>query len=569
MLTHLSIRDFVLIEKLDLEFGTGFTALTGETGAGKSILLGALNMALGQKVSKNIIRNGKDKASVSAAFELADSHPAYSLLQARDLDIESGEALVLRRSVARDGKARAFLNDRVISADLLGQLSEFLVEIHAQHGATSLLNPARHRAILDDFGRYESLIEDLKEAYLSWKASDEALKDFRQELAKAEDDREYLKSALEELEALAPETDEETRLATERAQLQNAEKMAVALGEAVGLFEDMQLERHLGQIARILSASTDGQTSVNLETSLSEAITQAMEANERALIEVGEAYAATQMAQRAAYYDPKTLDDTEERLFALRSLARKHNVTIDELDALHDTMLRRYEAIEFGDEKLADLAKKEAEARKAWQIVADKVSIARREAADRFKKEVMAELKPLKLEKAAIQATLVLLNLDTPSAHGQEQVLFEVSTNAGAPFGPLGKIASGGELARFALAMKVVLAEEGSASLLFFDEADQGVGGAVATAIGSRLRKLSDKSGKRQVLAVTHSPQVAAEAHTHWRISKSESAGATTSQLVSLSDETAKIDELARMLAGAEITEEARAAARKLRAANT
>lgn len=546
MLTALSIRDVVLIETLDLEFGGGLGVLTGETGAGKSILLDALGLALGARAETSLVRARQAQAAVSVTFEIPADHAAHVLLSDNGLNGEPGEPLVVRRLVRADGGSRAFVNDQAVSAGLLRDLGATLVEIHGQHDDRGLLNPRGHRALLDAYGRV-----DAGEAARLWnevRTRDEELAQAREQAEAAERDRDWLEHAVEELRRLRPEAGEEQGLAELRASMQTGARIGEELeavetllgGSEGGLAQLRQAARRLDRMAE----SHD-------------ALARALAALDRAVIEASEAEDALAAAREALAFDPQRLEEAESRLFDIRAVARKHRVEPDALPALLDDLAGRLEAVEAGGERIAELERALAAARRDYDAAAEILGAQRRAAAERLDRAVASELKPLKLDAAQFQT---VLSACEPGPTGADRVEFEISTNPGAPFGPLSKIASGGELSRFILALKVALAEAGGATTMIFDEVDRGVGGAVASAIGERLHRLAETS---QVLVVTHSPQVAARGAQHLLIEKSHD-GIVTRTSVHVLDEGRRREEIARMLSGAEITEEARAQAGRL-----
>jgi DNA repair protein RecN (Recombination protein N) len=553
MLTALSIRDVVLIEALDLEFGEGLGVLTGETGAGKSILLDALGLALGARADSGLVRSGAGQAVVVASFSppAADSEIA-NLFAQNGMELEPGEPLLIRRLVKADGGSRAFVNDQPASAGFLRELAPHLVEIHGQHDDRGLLNPRGHRVLLDTFGRCDT--GPVAIAHRAWRAAEDALAVARAEQDSAERDREWLEHAVAELAALAPEEGEEERLAERRAAMQRGEKIATDLQGIADLLEgsDGGLAR-LRQAARILERVSDDH----------EALAEALAAIDRAITEGSEAQAQVDAAAEALAFDPAALEADEARLFELRGLARKHRVQPDELPALLAELSGRFDRLTSGGAGIARLELAAAEAHRAYREAARTLSAVRTLAAARLDAAVATELKPLKLDAARFRTVVEPLDEGQWSASGMDRVEFEVSTNPGAPFAPLMKIASGGELSRFILAMKVALAEEGGARTLIFDEIDRGVGGAVADAIGERLARLARGA---QLLVVTHSPQVAARGARHLLIAKSHDGTVTRTGVTPLTPEQRR-EEIARMLSGAEITPEARAQAERLLAA--
>jgi len=549
MLVALAIRDVVLIEALDLDFPRGLGALTGETGAGKSILLDALGLALGARADSGLVRRGAQQAVVTASFEVPVDHPALALLADNGLEVDPGEPLIIRRIVKADGGSRASVNDQPVSAGLLRELAAGLVEIHGQHDDRGLLNPRGHRALLDAFGRIEAY--HLAEAYRAWRSAEEALDAARAELETAARDRAFLEHAVAELGAFAPEAGEEAALAEERAAMQKGARLADDLSAVA-----QHLEGSEGGLAQLRQAARRLDRIAGEHPLLAEALA----ALDRALVEADEAEAQLAAAAEAMAFDPARLDTVERRLFDLRALARKHRVEPDALAALAADFARRLANIEAGDQGIAVLEEAVRSARAAYEASARRVSAERTAAAERLDAAVAAELVPLKLDAARFRTVVASLAEGQWGPDGCDRVEFEISTNPGAPFAPLMKIASGGELSRFILALKVALAEEGGATTMIFDEIDRGVGGAVASAIGERLARLA---GKAQILVVTHSPQVAARADAHWLIAKSHDGLVTRTDVRAL-DAGDRREEIARMLSGAEVTDEARAQAARL-----
>ncbi|MBS0480368.1 MAG: DNA repair protein RecN [Proteobacteria bacterium] len=550
MLTALAIRDVVLIEALDLEFGGGLGVLTGETGAGKSILLDALGLALGARADSGLVRRGAAQAVVTAAFDTPHADgPIAALLADNGMDVEPGEPLIIRRIVKADGGSRGFVNDQPVSAGLLRDLAQYLVEVHGQHDDRGLLAPAGHRALLDAFGRCRAA--GVAESHRAWREAEQALAAARVQVDAAARDRDYLEHAVGELRQLAPEPGEEELLADRRRAMQRAEKVAddmSALADQLG-GSGGGLSK-LRQAARVLERIADAHPS----------LAEALAAIDRAIDEGALAEDSISAARQALMFDPRALEEDEARLFDLRAMARKHRVEPDDLAALTERMTDRLATIEAGEEGLAALAAKVAEARAAYEIAADTLSADRLAAAERLDRAVAGELAPLKLDAARFRTVVAALPEEQWGAGGRDRVEFEISTNPGAPFAALTRIASGGELSRFILALKVALAEEGSAATMVFDEIDRGVGGAVASAIGERLARLAERT---QVLVVTHSPQVAARGRGHFFIAKS-SEGTVTRTGVHALDERERREEIARMLSGATITDEARAQAERL-----
>jgi DNA repair protein RecN (Recombination protein N) len=551
MLTALSIRDIVLIEKLDLSLENGLTILTGETGAGKSILLDSLGLALGARGDSSLVRAGQTKGSVSAAFSLAADHAAFELLKAHDVDAE-GE-IVIRRVQNADGPSRATVNDQPVSLNLLRQLASLLVELHGQHADRALVDVAAHRRLLDAFGGLEAQAEKLGGLWRAMSAAQEALAEHRELLAKAEAEREYLEHAAEELAALSPEPNEEQGLADRRQLMMQSEQYASALDEAdEALTGEIHAEAKLNAALRKLERRKD---------SAGGRLDAVCAALERVVLERNEAQRAIFEARRSFDFDPKDLEKSEERLFALRAAARKFKCTVDDLAKVRVRFETELQSLSDGGTKLSALQSAHEAAKSLYEAAADKLSTARAKAAKSLDKAVAAELPALKLDKARFE-TSIQSDAAKPGPDGIDRVEFVVAANPGTPLQPLMKVASGGELARFMLALKVVLAAKGSAPVLIFDEIDTGVGGAVADAIGQRLRRLA--SGL-QVIAVTHSPQVAANAVQHLLISKIEDVGGKrmVTRVLPLSA-TSRREELARMLSGASVTDAARAQADEL-----
>jgi DNA repair protein RecN (Recombination protein N) len=545
MLRQLSIRNVVLVEQLDLEFERGLGVLTGETGAGKSILLDALGLALGARADAGLVRSGEEQASVSAEIELPAGHPVHALLAEQGIELDSGEPLILRRVVKSDGGSRAFLGTSV-PAGLLREVGALAVEIHGQHDERGLLNAKGHRALLDAFGGLQT--REVERAWSEVTRIEAELLEARAELAAAERDREWLAHACGEIEALAPEEGEETKLAEERAAMQAGAKA----GESLSGLDEL-----LGGADGALSLLRQAARRIERGAADHPLLAEALASLDRALIEANEAEDRIGRAADVLAFDPARLEQVEARLFDIRGLARKHRVEADQLAALGDQMRAQLAAIDAGGEQIEDLDRQLLGARETYAEAAARLSKARHEAAARLDMAVATELAPLKLDAARFLTSLAAAE---PGPSGTDRVEFQVSTNPGAPFGPLTRIASGGELSRFILALKVALAEAGDAATMIFDEVDRGVGGAVASAIGERLASLARKS---QVLVVTHSPQVAARASHHYRIEKSHGGHGTRTTVRKLSDEERR-EEIARMLSGASVTEEARAQASRL-----
>ncbi len=551
MLLGLTIRDVVLIDRLDLAFRAGLCVLTGETGAGKSILLDALGLALGRRAEAGLVREGASEAAVTAEFAVGRNHPAYALLREAGLDGES-ETIVLRRLLRRDGRSRAFVNDEPASIGLLRGLGDSLVEIQGQFEQRGLLDPAEHRAILDTFAEQSVDPAALASAWRGWRAAQRAEDEAARLLAASREEEDLLRHHLAELDALAPEPGEEDLLSARRTLLQNAERLAETLGEAIG-----ELDGEAGAQAALARATR------RLERARVRAqglLDDALAAAERAANETAEALAVLESAARRLELDPRELETVEERLFALRAAARKHQMAVADLPALRHALTTRLAAIEAGAEDVETLARATAAARARFITAAAAVSRARTDAAQRLDAGVAAELTPLRLDKARFRTVLTPLAEPDWGERGCERVHFEIATTPGAPFGPLARIASGGELSRFMLALKLVLAGTSSVPTLIFDEVDSGIGGAVAAAVGERLQRLGTSL---QVLVVTHSPQVAARGAHHWRVAKRLSERQTVTRVEELDPDTRQ-EEIARMLSGRIVTAEARAAAASL-----
>lgn len=551
MLSALSIRDVVLIEAIDLDFSDGLGVLTGETGAGKSILLDALGLALGARADAGLVRAGAAQAQVIASFDLPPDHPALAVLAESEIATEPGEPLVIRRALRADGGSRAHINDQPVSVGLLRELGERLVEIHGQHDDQGLLNPRGHRALLDLFAGAEALQAEVAAAWQRWHAAIEAREAMAAELAAAERDRDWLDHAAAELGAAAPEEGEETALAAERTAMQQGARLTEDFAAIDGLFDGSD-----GVIAQLRQAGRKLERLAGEH----ERLAAALAAVDRALIEVSDAEESLAAAARAMRFDPARLEAVETRLFDLRALARKHRVTVDKLPALASELSARLEQLGAGAEGLAAREADVAEARAVYCRVAGALSKARRTAAGRLDKALAKELPPLKLEAARFRTVIAALDETGWGPAGIDRVEFEIAANPGASFAPLARTASGGELSRFLLALKVVLSGAGDITTIIFDEIDRGVGGAVASAVGERLARLAAQG---QLLAVTHSPQVAARARHHWLISKDQ-ADAISRTSVRALNPAERREEIARMLSGAEVTDEARAQADRL-----
>ncbi|WP_075217138.1 DNA repair protein RecN [Mongoliimonas terrestris] len=552
MLQSLAIRDIVLIERLEIDFARGLTVLTGETGAGKSILLDALSLALGGRGDAGLVRHGADQGQVTAVFDLPAKHPARAIL--RDNDIDDDGDLILRRVQTADGRTRAFANDQAVSASLLRQIGARLVEIHGQHDDRALIDPASHRALIDAFGGLEPQVAAVATAYRAWRTAEKSLAELTARIEAARREADYLRAAVEDLTKLAPAVGEETELAEARQTMMRAEKVMGDLREA---YEQLNgTGSPIPELAALLRR-------LERKTELAAMVERPIAVLSAALDNLEEARLEFEATLRAADYDPATLERTEERLFALRAAARKYSVMPDDLPAVAARMAADLADLDAGEDKLTALVKESATARAAFDVASEELTKRRHVTARHLEAAVAAELPALKLERARFIVEITS-DREARTADGVDTLEFWVQTNPGTRPGPMMKVASGGELSRFLLALKVSLADKGSAPTLVFDEIDTGVGGAVAEAIGTRLARLSETV---QVLSVTHAPQVAARAMSHLLIAKEAvDDGARVTTRVSPLDRPHRREEIARMLAGSRITEEARKAAEKLMA---
>ena len=551
MLTRLSIRDIVLIERLDIDFTKGLAALTGETGAGKSILLDAFALALGARGDVALVRHGAEQGQVTAAFDLSDDHPARALIA--EHGIPSEDELILRRVQLADGRTRAFINDQPVSVQAMKAVGAALVEIHGQHDERALVDAATHRRLLDAFGGLEAQAREVERLWGERRSKEAEAQAHRAEVERARREADWLRHAVEELTRLAPEPSEETMLAEKRAAMMQVEKVA-------GDLRDAQ-EAVSGSQSPVPALSAAVRRLERRAVQVPALIEPAVRAIDVALNALEEARTHLEHALRTADHDPRELERIEERLFALRAASRKYGVSVDDLNALAARHTADLALIDAGAKRLAVLEKAAREALELYRAAAAALSQARRKYAQKLDKAVNAELKPLKLERATFSSEIET-EPEAGGPHGIDRVEFWVRTNPGTRPGPLMKVASGGELSRFLLALKVVLADRGSAPTLIFDEIDTGVGGAVADAIGVRLARLAKQA---QVIAVTHAPQVAARADRHFLISKDalDKGKRVATRVAQLAPERRR-EEIARMLAGAEITAEARAAAERL-----
>lgn len=555
MLRSLAIRNIVLIEALDLEFGAGLGVLTGETGAGKSILLDALGLVLGERADMGLVRAGTDQASVAASFAFAELPSALgAVLDEAGVSVEPGEGLILRRVLKTDGGSRAFVNDQPVSVALLREMAGALVEIHGQHDDRGLVNARGHRALLDRYAGacgFDAEPGGVETAWKRWREAEAALAEARRAIARAAEDRDLLLAHLAELVLLEPCVGEEEELALARATMQKGERLSGDLAELQHLWagSDSALALLRGAARRLDRIAAEHPL-----------LAEALDSLDRAVIEAGEAEDRIARAMDALAHDPMALDRIETRLFDLRAAGRKHGCTVDDLPAKIVAMREALDAIEGGEAGVKALAARAGDAALDYRARAEALSAARQEAAMKLDVAVAGELAPLKLDTARFRTRVERMAEERWGASGVDAVEFLISTNPGADFAPLAKIASGGELSRFILALKVALAEEGGAATVIFDEIDRGVGGAVASAIGERLARLASSG---QLLAVTHSPQVAARGGQHYFIAKS-SEGLVTRTSVAQLDADGRRLEIARMLSGAEVTPEAVAQAVRL-----
>ncbi|TVQ84674.1 MAG: DNA repair protein RecN [Micavibrio sp.] len=555
MLSYLNIRNIVLIKALEIDCGAGLSALTGETGAGKSILLDALGLALGVRAETALVRKGAEKAEVTATFSLSGAdHPVYRLFEKQDMDIEKGEEIILRRSLTEDGRSRAFINDRPVSIGLLREAGERLVEIHGQFETHGLLHVKTHRAVLDRYGSHTEELSAVAAAWKDWRAAEEALARTRADLEKSRTDEDYLKHQLAELDSLAAEAGEEERLGDLRKLLGSREKICEAAAQCRELLSG-------GGAACDLVAQAQSLLEKAINDITQENLTGAAAALDRAAVELDEALAEIENIDSSFDHEDMSLDMIEERLFALRDCARKHGCSVGELPQKREEIAEKLNMIAHQDEALEALEAAEHKAREDYAQAAAALTARRNETARRLEKLLLKELPLLKLDK--VQFVAEVKSSAEPSdwtAEGADRVRFLVATNPGQEPAPLEKVASGGELSRLMLAFKVVMAGKSRIPCLIFDEIDSGIGGAVADAVGAHLKRLS---AHHQVLVVTHSPQVAAKADCHLVISKTQGQETLTDVTPLLTAEERR-EEIARMLSGRDVTEEARAAAEKL-----
>lgn len=546
MLLGLEIRDILIIDRLELAFQPGLNVLTGETGAGKSILLDSLGFVLGWRGRAELVRKGATQGEVTAEFDLPANHPARAVLA--EAGIACDDTLILRRVNTVEGRKTAWVNDRRCSGEVLRALSETLIELHGQHDDRGLLNPRHHRSLLDAFAGLDRQVAQVREAWRALSQQTAVLKALQAEIAEAKAEEEFLRHSVSELTALDPQPGEDEALDTQRRLMQSAERIREDIARAAGALGVDGAEGSMGDAMRWLEDAAD-KAEGQLEGALGSL--------GRALIELGEAQQGVETCLDTLNFNPQELENTEERLFALRALARKHQVAPDDLAALRTDLSARLDRIEHGADRLAEAQAARDTAQTAFDSAAANLSAMRKASAARLDQAVMDELAPLKMDRAVFQ-TDVAASEAGPS--GIDDVSFTVATNPGAPAGPLAKIASGGELSRFLLALKVCLSSDSTGVTMIFDEIDRGVGGATADAVGRRLKALAEGS---QVLVVTHSPQVAAQGAHHWQVAKTVSKDTTLTSVTAL-DQGERIDEIARMISGDTVTDAARTAAKAL-----
>ena len=555
MLAALAIRDVVLIERLDLSFGPGLSVLTGETGAGKSILLDSLGLACGLRAEAGMVRAGQAQASVAAAFTLPPGHPALAMLA--ESGIEAEDTLMLRRVVQADGRSRAFINDQPVAVGLLRRLAATLVEVQGQHDQVGLADPASHTGLLDAFASLDGKRGGCAGAWREWRAAERALAAARAAIATTQRDEEFLRHAVEELTKLSPEEGEEAVLSRERQQLQQGERRAEQIGSALAELQPRDRRRSGGGPGEALRSAARALERLPQPNDEAQPILAYLGTAQDAL---AEAEALLERMMQHGGPDPRRLEALEERLFGLRAAARKHGVAMVELPALLGQLRDKLGALDAGTGRVAALEKAAGTAREVFLRAGQVLGQARREAAARLEKALAKELPPLKLDRARLVVEVAARDEAAWGPDGQDRVTFLVSTNPGQVPGQLEKIASGGELSRLMLALKVVLAAGSPVPTLVFDEVDAGIGGATAAAVGERLERVAERL---QVLVVTHSPQVAARGAAHLRVSKAVKGGRAATTVEAL-DKAERREELARMLAGERVTEAARAAADSL-----
>ena len=551
MLSELTINNVVLIDKLDLEFKSGLSVLTGETGAGKSILLDSLGLVLGNRAEVSQIRQGTEKLSVTAVFEGEGKKEEVSEFL-KEYEIETDGELVIKRTLDKNGKGKIFINDQLISAKLLKEIGKFLVEIHGQYDNQGLLNPANHKSILDAYGNYKDLKQTVKRCWQEYKQAEKARQEAEANIAQAKEDEDNLRHWVEELERIGTYSGEEEELSQKRLELMNAEKLIDNLKAAYS-----SLNGNIDIVSALRQAQTAMEKANQIVAGKYDAIVEILE---QSRINAEEAQNEIEEATNNINLNQNELDKIEERIYALRSIARKHQVSVEELPELLEKFKQRLNNLEMGEDGLQNLRQKEEQARLLYKEQAKELSSQRKATALVLDGKVMAELAPLKMEKAKFITQIEEQKPEEWSEDGIDKIQFTVSTNPNSPQGPLNKIASGGELARFMLALKVNLAQTSNVSTMIFDEVDAGVGGATAKAVGERLARLAKDV---QVLVVTHSPQVAASGNHHYKVEKNTQQNVTTTQVRELNG-IERQEEIARMLAGETVTQEARAAAKVL-----
>ncbi|PJI91344.1 DNA replication and repair protein RecN [Yoonia maricola] len=547
MLRGLDIRDMLIIDRLELDFQPGLNALTGETGAGKSILLDALGFVLGWRGRAELVRQGANQGEVTACFDLSAGHPAFAVLEDAGIAVE--DELILRRINTRDGRKTAWVNDRRVSGEVLRSLSETLVELHGQHDDRGLLNPRGHRQMLDSYAQLEAVLDKTRAAWRALNTSQRDLQAAEAQIAEARAEEDYLRHAVAELDALAPEAGEEATLDTQRRLMQAAEKIRADIMKAADALGLQGAEGMIGDASRWLQGvAADAEGRIDAPLAALEQVLTGLDDAQRGIADCLDALS----------FNTSELEDVEERLFAIRGLARKHNVLPDDLRDFADGLRRRLTVLDDGARDLAELTAAVNAAQVRYDSAAAGLHQKRQKAAKALDAAMAKELAPLKMERAVFETQIT--PAEQPGPDGADIVAFTVATNPGAPAGPLNKIASGGELSRFLLALKVCLTKDANGLTMIFDEIDRGVGGATADAVGRRLAELAAEG---QVLVVTHSPQVAALSDHHWRVEKQQTHNETRSTVVAL-DQGARVDEIARMLSGDTVTEAARDAARAL-----
>jgi DNA repair protein RecN (Recombination protein N) len=547
MLTNLYISNIVLIDKLDIAFTRGFCVLTGETGAGKSILLDALAVALGKRASSSLIRAGEKQATVIANFDISNQPIVKSMLSEHSIDADC--EVIVRRVITEEGKSKSYINDMQVSTNFVNDLAGFLIEIHGQHDQRGLLDQKTHKSILDNYGRHDQYLKNVRDSFYKYDKLQKQLQDLKQQDAKAVSDRDYLIYVLNELNNLAPKRGLEADLTQKRSLLLNREKFVQTINAANEILENSSIDKALRSVQAILLKSSD----------INSGFTNISDAIERSLIEVDEAISLLSLEANKIEDSEDDLEAIEERLFALKDAAKKYNVTTDDLDEYKEQIALKLDFISSGGQKIDDLEKEVLLAKEVYIKAANNLSDMRVKSAKQLEIDLIKELVPLKMENTKLQINLQKQE-NVYSPEGFDKVEFYARTNPGYPFAPLAKIASGGELSRFMLALKVVLSDVNSVPTMIFDEVDTGIGGAVSDAVGKRLNKLGNNL---QVFAVTHQPQVAAKGDSHYKVQKIQTDNTTTTNLIKLS-ENERQEELARMLSGDVITDEARNAAYKM-----